>query len=724
MSHSKAAPGCCFICKSTEDDELLFGKMYTKWRMRVHYYCLLLSSNMVQNGESDEEGIFGFLQKDIRNEVARIQNQKCYICKQRYANVHCCAKKCFRTFHTICGIRNGCLSHFVDTYQSWCDKHIELRDREIHGESDVCNICYDEMGPYNRLESIHAPCCHNGWFHRRCVAQFAQTAGYFFKCPLCNNKDDFMRFMQQRGVFVPEKDAAWEMEPNAFGDQLERPTVCDAEKCLCPYGRDYDDTKWDIRLCETCGSTCRHDRCMEIPTKNYVCTFCRPIVGDEVPAAVLALAEASRRAEAARCQSTSSISSSNESDEEHSNGQRYESGIHSPGSSRESSSPSFAGFANVNRKLKNKKRRIESSDSTSDSSTVKTKKHKSWSKRKSRLEQSDDSDSGSEICRKTKKSRRISSSSSLSSRNSGDSINLERLLKRVPLQKASVDKLIKLKPVVQLRRLSEDQIKVLSFAAVEEETFDFTYRVKLNKTQRRKTMTDLQQSIKDAIRSDTDTLTDGSASRANEPAERASQRFSKKYKLKLLLPKSVPQKRVVVSNSSESDPEVPAKKLCTPQGTQNKSRITLLSSDNSENTCPNSPQKVSPADPIVSAVKPSPDKLHATVASPVFSPTTTPKTERKVRKEPPSNGQKTTTGSHQKTLTSFFKISPPVSNEVSSAATGSSAISCSTATPSSSSSSSSVAGKSTKITPASASRKKLAELDRGQKNLLDFFNRC
>ncbi|XP_065078487.1 PHD finger protein 7-like [Ochlerotatus camptorhynchus] len=110
------------------------------------------------------------------------------------------------------------------------------------------------------------------------MAQFAQSAGYFFKCPLCNNKDDFSQQMQQRGIYIPEKDASWEPEPNAFNDQLERPSECDAEACRCRYGRDYDCKRWDMILCATCGSTCRYDQCMEVPSKNYVCTFCLPIV--------------------------------------------------------------------------------------------------------------------------------------------------------------------------------------------------------------------------------------------------------------------------------------------------------------------------------------------------------------------------------------------------------------------------------------------------------------
>ncbi|XP_058825316.1 uncharacterized protein LOC131685532 isoform X2 [Topomyia yanbarensis] len=727
MNQSKAVHGsCCFICKSPEDNELLYGKIYTKWRLRVHYYCLLLTSNLIQNGESDEVGIFGFLQPDIRSEEARVRNQKCYLCKGRYANIHCCAKKCFRTFHTVCGIQSGCLSHFVDTFQSWCDRHVELPSKVQHGEEDVCGICYDAMGPFNKLESIYAPCCQNGWFHRRCVAQFAQTAGYFFKCPLCNNKDEFGRAMQLRGVFIPEKDAAWELEPNAFGEQLERPSECDAEECLCRYGRDYDNNgKWDLRLCETCGSNCRHDLCMEIPTKNYVCTFCRPIVGDEVPAAVLALAEASRKAEAAR----RAAASSDEDDDRSSNGR--ESGIHSPGSSSSSvgnsSRSSVVRTGNKSHK-KSRGRRIESTDSSADSSIIDHKNRKSG--RKQNVLESEESDSGSEIGFKSKQRkahRRLSTSSSQSSFSSWETeeIRFERMVKKIPLQQGvNVEKLLTLKPVVRLRKLSEDEIKTMTSSENEETTFDFNYRVKQNKNQRRRTMTDLQ-SIKDIIRSDTDTLTDASGGQEVRDSKTPSHKsFAKQFKLKLLGSKSASRKRI--GSSSESEQEQPAKKLCSPLvgQSQSKTRISLFPSEDSENTCPNSPQKVS-VEPTSEPKPNSPLKLE-TLASHVLSP---PPTKKSGDGETANaNSAHKPAVQYQKTLISFFIKSPPLSDGIplvandscgSSGGGGVGVGDCSSAISSLGSSC-----KSAKKTSGNAQRKKLVELDRSQKNLLDYFNRC
>lgn len=717
---------CCFICKSSENDELFLGKFHKKWRLQVHYHCLLLTSNLVQNGD-DDEGIFGFMEEDIRNEEARIRGQKCYICKERYANISCCAKKCFRTFHTECGLKKGCLSHYVDTFQSWCDKHVELDDGEKHSETESCGICYDDMGPYQKLESIRAPCCHNGWFHRRCVAQFAQSAGYFFKCPLCNNKDDFGQLIRQRGVYIPEKDASWELEPNAFDDQLERPSECDAEECRCRYGRDFDDcNRWDLIMCATCGSTCRHDQCMEVPSKNYVCTFCRPIVGDEPPAAVLELAEASRREEAARRAATENGNRSSESSRSNSPAR----------GSQSEDSDSDSTLKITVKKNKKTKRRIGSSESATSSPIIARKRCKS----KNRRPVLDSDDSDSDVAFKRRKSavgmRLSSPSSSYSSlaSSNGEEINLEEIVKNTTLPSGtSVEKLLSAKPVVKVEKLTEDKIKSLSSSEHEENeevsstgssaVFDFNYRVKQNK-QRHKSMIEFS-SIKEVIRSDTDTLTDASVGGGMEAVPRPKTpatdvAFAKQFKLKLLGSKTVSRKR----STSESDPEViAAKKPCpTIDQPSSKTRVALFPSQDEENTCPNSPRKAS-IEPISHDLtqeqqhEPSPVKQKVFNRSqPTVFPPTPPKSS-------PSSASKTSSShgssvQQQRTLNAFFKTSPPVeAAKVDAVYAGESSQSSAIG------SSGKKSAKSVK-TPKTAARKKFVELDRNQRNLLDYFNRC
>ena len=50
----------------------------------------------------------------------------------------------------------------------------------------------------------------------------ALVAGsHHFKCPLCNNKDEFAKEMEEFGIYVPDQDAEWEAG-DAFVDQLQR----------------------------------------------------------------------------------------------------------------------------------------------------------------------------------------------------------------------------------------------------------------------------------------------------------------------------------------------------------------------------------------------------------------------------------------------------------------------------------------------------------------------
>ena len=58
------------------------------------------------------------------------------------------------------------------------------------------------------------------------MERMALVAGsHHFKCPLCNNKDEFAKEMEEFGIYVPDQDAEWEAG-DAFGDQLQRHDRC------------------------------------------------------------------------------------------------------------------------------------------------------------------------------------------------------------------------------------------------------------------------------------------------------------------------------------------------------------------------------------------------------------------------------------------------------------------------------------------------------------------
>ncbi|XP_043670618.1 uncharacterized protein LOC122630314 isoform X1 [Vespula pensylvanica] len=271
---------CCF-CGLTEDNELEFGKFHEYRGIVTHYYCLLLSSNMEQKG-NDNQGILGFLVEDIRKELRRGKRLVCSYCKKNGATLGCCNTKCKRIFHYPCGLRAGTLHQFFGEFRSYCIKHRPKQKFDEHKRNVVkentdtlCYICYDNVNPKNFIGTLWAPCCKkDAWFHRKCVQQLAMNAGYFFKCPLCNNKKEFQKAMLQHGIFIPSQDASWELEPNAFQELLYRHDRCDAMTCLCPKGRNYTsmNAKWELALCRTCGSQGIHMACGQLKWANPVWT--------------------------------------------------------------------------------------------------------------------------------------------------------------------------------------------------------------------------------------------------------------------------------------------------------------------------------------------------------------------------------------------------------------------------------------------------------------------
>ncbi|XP_076754834.1 uncharacterized protein LOC143425718 [Xylocopa sonorina] len=288
-SKLSTSKNCCF-CGLSKNSELEYGKFYQHDDILTHYYCLLLSSNMQQRG-NDDQGILGFLVKDIREEVRRGKRLVCSYCKKAGATLGCCNVKCKKIFHYPCGLRAGTLNQFFGEFRSYCIKHRpqqdidkQVLDELVRSNEVVCYICYDQVDPYDTVNTMWAPCCKkNAWFHRTCVQQLAMSAGYFFKCPLCNDKKIFQKAMLQFGIFIPSQDASWELVPNAFQELLYRHDQCDAPVCICPKGRKYTsfNAKWELALCRTCGSQGIHMACGQLKWANpmWECTECISILG-------------------------------------------------------------------------------------------------------------------------------------------------------------------------------------------------------------------------------------------------------------------------------------------------------------------------------------------------------------------------------------------------------------------------------------------------------------
>ncbi|XP_060685008.1 G2/M phase-specific E3 ubiquitin-protein ligase isoform X1 [Hemiscyllium ocellatum] len=276
-------PSCAF-CRRNEDCPEKYGEKKTYNGITLHYYCLIMSSGLYQRGE-ENEGIYGFLAADIKKEIKRASRIRCRVCRKCGASIGCAVAKCPRSYHFPCGVEKQCIFQFTGEFASYCWDHRPQQKVPAiwSGSTYTCAICLESIDPNPSYEVLKSPCCKNTWFHRQCVQYQSLSAGmFFFKCTICNNKDEFQKEMLRMGIHVPEKDASWELEENAFQELLQRYQRCDARRCLCKNGREYvePDSKWDIVLCKYCGSSGTHLACsfLAICMENWECPDCRHIV--------------------------------------------------------------------------------------------------------------------------------------------------------------------------------------------------------------------------------------------------------------------------------------------------------------------------------------------------------------------------------------------------------------------------------------------------------------
>uniref|UniRef100_A0A3B3XQ75 HECT domain-containing protein n=1 Tax=Poecilia mexicana TaxID=48701 RepID=A0A3B3XQ75_9TELE len=165
--------------------------------------------------------------------------------------------------------------------QSYCQDHSPTQSLCVDSDFSLpqsCSICLDSIEPVLSYSVLKCPSCHGSWFHRDCVQHQAHSAGlFFFRCTLCNNKENFQQEMVRMGIYIPERDASWELEANAYSELLEVYNHCDSVICLCNEGRTYSKKGWfEVIRCCLCGSRGTHRKCsdLKLNTTDWACIDC------------------------------------------------------------------------------------------------------------------------------------------------------------------------------------------------------------------------------------------------------------------------------------------------------------------------------------------------------------------------------------------------------------------------------------------------------------------
>ncbi|KAM9433646.1 G2/M phase-specific E3 ubiquitin-protein ligase isoform 1-T1 [Salvelinus alpinus] len=278
---------CCALCKLNENCPDKYGEKITlkSHELTVHYFCLLMSSGVYQRGK-ENEGIYGFLVDDIKQEVSRSYRLKCAVCKKNGASVGCYIKSCRKMVHFPCGKQHQFIFQFTDPFPSYCKDHSPTQSLPVSScvsEPLSCSVCLDPIEAVLSYSVLKCPACHGSWFHRDCVQNQAHSAAmFFFRCTLCNNKDMFQQEMLRMGIHIPERDAAWELEENAYGELLQVYQHCDANKCLSRSGRTTSSRTglFQILRCMLCGSRGTHRKCASLNAfeTDWACEDCAAAV--------------------------------------------------------------------------------------------------------------------------------------------------------------------------------------------------------------------------------------------------------------------------------------------------------------------------------------------------------------------------------------------------------------------------------------------------------------
>ncbi|KAF9416879.1 hypothetical protein HW555_005882 [Spodoptera exigua] len=254
----------CAFCQCEVDDELTYGKLYAIGEIHCHYFCVLLSSCLIQRGK-DVDGLFGFLYEDIIKEIERAKKHKCSFCSRPGANLGCSVAQCKKQFHLPCGRERNAVSMFYGNYKSFCQVHAPKQNippaimenakqrmrkdnrnkKKISNFKDLkeLSICDGNEVTDSDTQSVCVICYEvvDGY-----PTRMALSAGmHYLKCPLCNDKDNFYQAVVTQGYYVP-------------------------------------DRSWCIKVCLLCGSSGVHCACAGSANKLYVCGDCTPAAPDSI----------------------------------------------------------------------------------------------------------------------------------------------------------------------------------------------------------------------------------------------------------------------------------------------------------------------------------------------------------------------------------------------------------------------------------------------------------
>ncbi|XP_072541364.1 uncharacterized protein phf11 [Salminus brasiliensis] len=151
---SSPAGVVCLLCK-TDDETETTGPLLSKEDISAHHKCLIYSSGIFCRNSPSFDDLFGFDVKDVKKEYNRGKKLKCHLCKQKGATVGCEVKKCKRSYHYPCAVKDRarCLEKkSKGRFMVFCEVHDPKRHRNSDWANEShCSTAGSNSSPTKRL---------------------------------------------------------------------------------------------------------------------------------------------------------------------------------------------------------------------------------------------------------------------------------------------------------------------------------------------------------------------------------------------------------------------------------------------------------------------------------------------------------------------------------------------------------------------------------------------
>nr|XP_046219657.1 PHD finger protein 11-like isoform X3 [Oncorhynchus gorbuscha] len=168
----------CVLCLTSEENRTT-GPLSTKGSITAHQNCLLYSSGIICQNSPEFDDLFGFSVEDVLNELKRGNRLICYRCKKKGATVGCEVKRCKKSYHYPCAVRDGAQNvddHTEERFTLYCLKHnlpiaatneTVSRALSTNGDTDTTMNNNGETSPKSLqkelkgLDAVAGPSCYH-----------------------------------------------------------------------------------------------------------------------------------------------------------------------------------------------------------------------------------------------------------------------------------------------------------------------------------------------------------------------------------------------------------------------------------------------------------------------------------------------------------------------------------------------------------------------------------